>query len=203
MTAQVADTVTYEGITYSLLGVSSEGLFDQRAYGLEPESMTTSCRRGYVWQYGARESRILLTGLNICLREEAHYSEVGGRKPSCSDDFLGGAAYRHLGIPMGFSGGLLLGRDFIQELYLHTGFQKPHAYRDGRVLGVRDHSGRIRQLRERMRSDAKKRKASGTPETQAMPSRDAIPEFVERAFGLDYRSWSIFQEAEEASLDRA
>jgi hypothetical protein len=173
--------------------------------------MTTSCRRGYVWQYGARESRILLTGLNICLREEAHYPEVGRRKPSFSDDLLGGAAYRHLGIPMGFSGGLLLGRDFIQDLYLRMGFHKPHVYRDvkevlfsdGRVLEVRYHSGRIRQLRERMRSDAKKRKASGTPETQAMPSRDAIAEFVERAFGVDYRSWSIFQEAEEASPDRA
>jgi hypothetical protein len=209
-TAQIADTVTYEGTTHSLIGVSGEGLFDPSAHGLGPASVTTACWRGYVCQYGIQESMILLTGLSICLREEAQYPEIGGRKPSFSDDFLGGAVYEYLDIPMGFSGGLLLGRDFIQELYVHMGFQKPHAYRevkevlfsDGRVLGVRDHSGRMQQLREDIRSDAKKRKASGMPETQGPPSRDAIAELVEHAFDLDYRSWSVFQEAREASQDR-
>lgn len=98
---------------------------------------------------------------------------------------------------MRFSGGLLLGNDFTQEMYAHMGFDKPYSFREvkeitlceGRVTSVRDYSERMWRLRDRAPEISAKERASGG--VIERKSGDESRDSVTYAFDLDYRSWAL------------
>jgi len=210
MTAQFPDTVKYGRAGYDLIGVSGNGLFEPQAYGMEPVVHSTACYRGYICHYGIKENALVLAHVSISLENGAEGPTIHGTQPS-SDEYWA-ARYEDLDMPLRFTGGLLLGRDFIRDMYVHMGFQKPHRYRDvkeivlrdGKVVSVKDHSERMRQLRERdqrereRRARRARRHGRHARDELDLPDQDQIAKFVEVSFDLDYRTWSIFREEEEA-----
>lgn len=150
MTAQLPDTVLFEDQTYNLAGVEGEGLFKPAQYGLEVVMASTACWRGYLCTYAVVEDRLLLEAIDA----------MAGRYEGDEDDFVpielpvihghagervGGhgamfnAAYRGLGLPVAFTGRLLLGDGLMEELFDEVGAPPPWVYR--RVLGLQFFGG--------------------------------------------------------------
>ena len=80
------------------------------------------------------------------------YQSIGGIGPE-KEDYQ--AIYHALSEIIQFTGKIRLAKDFIEELYIHMGYQKPTAFktvlditlRDGRVVEINDRSQEIEQKR--------------------------------------------------------
>ena len=174
MTAQISDTFYFKRYTYDLIGIAGGDLASPEQFGMEPEMMSTACYRGFYASYRLTDEALYLTKLT--LREKNNnYLPIGEVKPKI-DKYE--ATYTGLKELVRFTGKIRLAKDFIDDLYIHMGFQKPTAYKtvlditlkSGRVLDIVDRSKEIRQKQ----GDFKKRFESG----------DAI-QSIEESFSLD------------------
>ncbi|MBA9002754.1 hypothetical protein [Thermomonospora cellulosilytica] len=146
MTGQIPDEVTYQGKSYALAGANGTGLFDPTALGLRVRPISTACWRGYLAEYAIVDGALKLTGLRLGLDDER--PEVFGVLPDEPEDpeevhdlLPDGSAgsadyvdpnpkYSGLDVPVPFTGGLLIGRDFDSGFYVHMGFQAGWKYAD-------------------------------------------------------------------------
>src|SRR5262245_49494675 len=143
MTAQISDKLRYGHKEFSLVGVRGSGLFSPKEHGMEPHGSSSACWRGYVCRYGVTRDTLLLKALYINLRrtfglvkpkgkvmDEASPPLLNGvsRTRPDSDDF--DSHYRNVNLPIPFTGGLLIARDFVRELYVHMGFHPAWKYRE-------------------------------------------------------------------------
>ena len=87
-------------------------------------------------------------------------------------------------LPIKFTGFILLGKDFIDEMYVHMGFQRPISYKtviefqfqEGEIISVNDFSELIEKLRKE------------DPTKDASPNYDETTlEWIDRLFSLDYQ----------------
>ncbi len=192
VTAQVPDFVLVDGIEYALAGVSGEGLFDPSEHGIKPRAISSACWRGYVCWYELASGQLRLSRLVV-----GGGTKHQGRGLAGGDELLGApvAAARGsfwegcwevaaLAKLMPFTGGLLLGADFVASTYVHMGHHPAWKYRqvvevlvaDGSVTEIADRSTEMAQLRERI--------TSGDVADPDGP-RGGIA-WVERTFTLDY-----------------
>lgn len=187
MTAQVPDYVGYGGVDHELVGVEGVGLFDLSAYGLDLEATSSANWRGYVAHYEIRKNTLCLTelssvGVRSVMDGTASLSDcplIEGVAPI--RDTLG-LAYQNLDLSVGFSGGLLIARDFIHDLYVHMGFHPAWKYVDvkelildqGELLRVHDRSTDVAHVRAQILAGSK-------PERQ-----EHLLEWISRTFELDY-----------------
>jgi hypothetical protein len=82
-------------------------------------------------------------------------------------------------------------------MYVHMGFQKPHAYQevhecvftDGRLDQTVDHSETFRAVREAIQQGT-----AGAPPEGHVPARREIMSWIHHSFDLDYRKWGIFRD---------
>ena len=192
VTAQIPDFVILRGIAFALAGVSGEGLFDPQASGLAPSVINTACWRGYVCWYGVGDDRLILDRLvlggasTLDGEEIEEGTTVLGRPAHASDDglFAGCLDIRRVGLPVPFSGGLLLGDGFVGSTYVHMGFHPAWRYesviellvREGRVTAIADRSAQMAAIRSRI--------AEGS-QTDPDGERGG-PAWIERTFTLDY-----------------
>jgi hypothetical protein len=134
MTAQTPDTVTWSGARWHLAGYDGAGLFDPEEHGLRPFMLSTANWRGFVCRYAFTDDRLVLDRLEIGLRDAQLAEARAGRGP-----LLGGVApaggpegfqftYEDVGLPIAYTGTLLLADGFIQELYVHMGFHPAWKY---------------------------------------------------------------------------
>lgn len=65
MTAQVSETLTYDGNRYCLIDTNGGLMFDPRRYGLEPIPISTACYRGFVGEYAIRDGELMVDRLEI------------------------------------------------------------------------------------------------------------------------------------------
>ena len=151
MTAQAHDTVVYRDEEYALVGINGEGLFEPDQHGLRPVALTTACWRGYRCTYEIRGQWLRLETLIVASAQEApRVFSVLPTDPTAK--FL---VYEDIGQIMPFTGGLLLGTGFIEDLYVHMGFHPGWKYRkvheliieNGRVVQEADRSGEMSELR--------------------------------------------------------
>lgn len=192
MTAQINDFVRYQGERYSLAGVRGEGLFDPNDHGVRPEPANTACWRGFVCGYKVSEDRLQLDSLVINLAEaDLPKAQAGtlpglvGKMPASVGGFWG-TEFSDLSMPIIFTGGFLIGREFIDDLYVHMGFHPGWKYKvvhellfkGGRLIEARDHSEDMEKIRSQMKSD------SLEPGTGA--SEKSIPNWIEKTFSRDY-----------------
>jgi hypothetical protein len=178
MTAQIPDKLLYLEQDWDLAGVRGEGLFDPLRHGLWPMPLHTACWRGFVCTYLIERDQLYLDELEIALDEAA--PTLWGRAPSVR---RAGSpvTYRELRAPVRFTGGLLLARDFISDLYVHMGFHPAWKYLnvcevlldDGRVERVEDRSAAVAEMRERL-----------SPSTR--PPGNEIGLWVARTFSREY-----------------
>jgi len=163
MTAQYPDTIRVENVTFTIAGVRGGGLFNPRDAGLAPTSRSTACSRGYVCHYSIEDDRLVLDALVI--NNEGTPPDLFGRSPDVFGTPRHGqyeAEYANLARPVLFSGRILAGRDFIPELYVHSGFHPAWKFREvrelrileGKLIADRDHSAEVAAFRERRIAEA-------------------------------------------------
>jgi hypothetical protein len=86
---------------------------------------------------------------------------------------------------IGYTGSLLLGHDFIRELYVHMGFHPAWKYREihelvfdkGRLVNAADRSTEMAMLRDSL---------SGTKDAPGSIMNEDVAAWVERCFSLKY-----------------
>lgn len=189
MTAQVSDTVRYFGLDFSLAGISGDGLFEPAEHGLSPVAISTACWRGYYCTYLVQEDRLLLDTLHVGLQgQDAALAARGdgpllfGARPGYHEQdrcFV----YASLDAPVPFTGGLLLGRDFIHELYVHMGFHPAWKFRQ--VHELLFEQGRLLEAFDRSEAAAEVRRGL-TPDDLRPGDPSKIAEWIERTFSLRY-----------------
>ncbi len=165
MTAQINDRVFHRKVNFELAGTEGAVLFDPLEHGLAPEMRSTDCYRGYHVQYTIGEGELFLQRVIVGLPfADGQAVESGGgpvlfgRRPRRA---AGGWGWVFDGLrrPLRFTGSMLLCADFIEELYVHMGFQPPWKFRDvrelsfdgGRLTSEVDLSVEAREAREKRR----------------------------------------------------
>jgi hypothetical protein len=193
MTAQFSDAVFYRNRPFSLAGVNGQGLFVPEAHGLEPQSSCSACWRGYLVGYEVADDRLRLRDLSLFApAEEMAAARKGEGKPLFGvrpyvPEKSSIVRYDDLHHPLDFTGGLLLGDDFIDELYVHMGFHPAWKYHEvhelifdaGRLTKAADRSAEMASLREGI--DAKGLQPS------LADGGEGVEEWIRKSFTLDYR----------------
>lgn len=198
MTAQITDIYRFRNTDWSMLGISGTGLFEPDQVGIRPTMMSTACYRGYFCTYDVTETGLFLSNLVVRAEDDASYPAITGIAP-CHYNIFGAAEYRLADFQVRFDGGLLLGSDFIDDEYVHMGFQKPHAYRNvrefvfdaGKLRGDIDHSALFVQVRHALRQRLAELSEAAKP-----PDRAAIGMWIGHCFHVDYKMWGLFRDYE-------
>ncbi len=192
MTAQVSDFVRFLDEDYHVAGVSGDGLFDPAAYGIKPRMISTACSRGYYCHYAVKDDRFTLDMLHIGLIEgEAERAKRGdgplvfGVAPRY-DHIAHCFEYASLAAPIAYTGGLLIGGDFIWDLYVHMGFHPYWKFRrvielifdHGRLVETLDRSQAAEEFRKTLKADGL-RPGRGASKAEIMA-------WIERTFSLRY-----------------
>ena len=195
MTAQFNDIFRLKGTEYALAGISGGNLFDPVEFGLNPFMASTACWRGYVATFAIADAQLVLDTLHVNLppeisaaRNQPNGPIINGIQPTPPTNGLNlfNNEYKGLNYRMDYTGSLLLGREFIRELYVHMGFHPAWKYKTvieltfekGLLISELDRSTWAEETRQR----AQKESANvGTPST-----REAITNFVKRAFDRRY-----------------
>lgn len=175
MTAQITDTFILHDQEWELIGWQGEGLVDPAQFGMETEMLHTACYSGFYATYEIRDAALLLR--DLVLREaNGHYVPISGVEPERDDNER--CSYHGLALPVPFTGRLRLARDFIQDIYVHMGYQKASA--DRSVVDARFEAGRLVELRDR---------SADADEVRSSSERDPGPadmiQFIDNAFDSD------------------
>ena len=191
MTAQANDTIRYRDADYQLTGIKGEGLFTPHDHGIFVRPMHTGCWRGYIVHYAIVDGELQLDRAEMQLMQppgDASKREAPllFGKPPATFDASSRANYEALGVRMPFTGGLLLARDFIHEMYVHMGFHPAYKYRtvhelvfdDGRVTNESDQSPVMEQIREKLKG---KKLAPGEA-----ASESELMEWIKSTFSREY-----------------
>ena len=166
MTAQASDIFVFQGREHFLAGICGETLFEPEAHGFTPIGKDTGCWRGHVCTYGVKDDRLTLQRLHI---NHGRWNE-GAYVSMPAPPFDGRAAdvktqeyerfdlqYSSVNLPVAFTGGLLIARDFIREMYAHMGFHPAWKYQTvhelvfegGRLIAQKDVSSQLQSYRQR------------------------------------------------------
>jgi hypothetical protein len=196
MTAQINDTFHYREREYAVAGISEGELFDPALLELNPRGVCTACYRGYMAEFAVSNTRLVLRTLQVNLLNPSELTaEVGptfcGVKPTTSlDEFeMFNNSYEGLNYHLEYTGGLLLGDGFIEDLYVHMGFHPAWKYEAvvelvfdaGILMAEYDRSDQMAEFRRGMLEN----KDEG--DAHRMPTDDEIKRFVDRAFDRRYR----------------
>lgn len=204
MFALIGNWPTYSKDMVSLRGVAP--VFDPAQQRVNAVAWCTACWRGFHCSYEVADGFLFLTQVKLGLGEEDEDAAAKGTGPKLygkvprryteyghstnlrtgevktsweSTDFVVDGL-REL---MPFTDGLLLGDDFIEELYVHMGFHPAYKFREvhelvfeaGRLIGEHDRSGQKAEFRE-MLSPASLEPVSGASRAE-----------IERCFSLEYK----------------
>jgi hypothetical protein len=189
MTAQIPDRVRYKGESYALVGIKGSRLLSPQNFGMTPTMIHTACYRGYYAEYSCTDGKLVLTTLTVKTANDK-YKEINGIRPVRDpQEFSTAHTYTGLNIATAFSGGLLIAKDFIQEMYVHMGFQKPLAFKtviellfeNGQLVNEIDYSEKMVQIRESVKEQPRIA-ARRISETEIM-------EHIEHMFSLNYWSY--------------
>lgn len=200
MTAQISDTFFYNNENWELIASTDEIKFDPRKYGLEPISPCTACWDGFVCDYEITKESLNLKTLYICLgwpgypgiidesKEGPEYPVVMNTEATevPEDSFSFFDHCYNFNMPVKYTGKLMLGKDFMQEYYIHMGWQQAWAFKtvkefefkDGVLVNVVDYSDKVEKVRQDLNEHPEK----------VEEFKGNIPFFVESSFAMDYES---------------
>jgi len=186
MTAQMPNIFQYRGQQYSIAGISGTGFFNPQEHNLKPIGTCSACWDGYICSYTLQDQRLVLSELRIELNEPA--PELFGIQPvPTSEPSFWSAIYEGLQQPIPYTGGLLIARGFIRELYVHMGHHPAWKYTEvhelifdnGKLLQETDRSAQIAEVRRNIDE------SSFSPGTGA--TKVGISEWIEQCFSQEYR----------------
>lgn len=192
VTAQINDNFEYHGFEYSIIGISNGEIFDIALFGFQPTPVCSGCWRGYVAKYAIENCALILNNLSVTILADNEQRIIGPdingvtpTGPNAEFDFLNNH-YRGLNYKLDYSGELILGSEFIPELYDHMGFQQPWKYKsvvelsfeNGLLISEVDVSVKIAKERTKII------KSGGYPICPT--TGDEIKAWVEDAFDRSY-----------------
>lgn len=205
MTAQIGDRFIFRGNNYSIVAISTPIKFNPIQFGITPLSLGTACWAGYWCEYDISKEGIVLKNLYINSKDN-NYPPINGVEAEGGEDkdfkYMGHHLYKNIGIPVKYTGKILVGKDFLREYYIHMGYQRAWAYQTlvefifeyGSLLDTVDHS----QMAERLREEMKKNTGKPKPYIE-----QDIPRFVKNSFSLDIdvKAWWMKPYAEQKIPD--
>lgn len=170
MTTQAADTFRHQEESFDVLDTSGVGLFIPAAHGLKCFPPSTGCWKGFVAQYVLQENGLALGSLQIQLDVPETFEDHpligpifrGVRAQPAEHSQFGLWHFHGLGMPLDYTGGILIGRQYLQE---HRIYLAPHAwnfrtmvelvFEKGRLVEELDHSERVAEVRRRILTEGK------------------------------------------------
>lgn len=188
MTAQWHDEFEFQGKKYSLVGVNGQGLFNPAQYDMVPMSTCSACWRGFLCKYAVVDNKLVLDSLQISLEESSVKDpKINNKLPSDSKDSIFNFHYKGLNLQLDFTGGILIGDGFIEDLYVHMGYHPAWKYKNviefyfnnGEMFSYNDVSKKLKQIRKKMKKEMKK----GSP----YPDGPDLQSWISSTFKLDYR----------------
>jgi hypothetical protein len=189
VTAQAPDTIRVDGTEWAVVGIDGQGLFDPAAWGLQPIPLSTAEWRGFVARYVVEDDRLRLAHLSIGLAGDAAAAAIDrlpGVLTSTGDRARWSIDFDRFDVP--FTGTLLLGQGFIQDLYVHMGFHPAWKWervirlqlKDGLVTASTDESARMAIERERRKGERLDPGPDADPATVGRWIRDAFDRSIRR-----------------------
>lgn len=154
MTMQITGSF-YKERVYEMLATSNPIQFNPLDYGIKPQECNTACWDGYWCDYQVSNERMMLKNLFIN-SENDYYPEINN--VSAKADFKrtwGHHLYENLNIFMEYTGEILIGKDFLDNYFLHTYGPEPWAYEvleelifdKGKLVKAVDYSEIAKKLR--------------------------------------------------------
>ena len=186
MTSQISDILHWNGEDYAIAAVENLWSFDPEEYGLKPQMLSTACWRGFHCTYEVRDQDLLLRAMVIGLHNHDAPVFQGRRGVK---DVVGSWHFEDLLLPILYSGGVLVGRDFQDEFYVHMGFHRPHCYgrlyelcfEKGLLVRSKDLSDKMAELRDSIR-----RRQRSPASAKPMPESQSLNTWIRDCFSLDY-----------------
>jgi len=183
MTGQVSDQVRYDGEVYSLAGIDGEGFYTPADFGIETRMASTACWRGYVMFYDCVDGKLLLQSMHANLVEPKPINDIKPTMPE--ESWMFKYAYEKLALKTKFTGSIWIGKDFIDSLYVHMGFQSVESYRtvmrldveDGDIISVADLSKEMEMRRQ---------KGKHKPDAPLSMDEEDLHSWVSDRFSQDY-----------------
>lgn len=201
MTAQVGDIYKKDNKTFSIVAMTNPIPFDPRDHGINPEFRCTACWAGYWCEYNIEGKELFLEKLFV-FNSKDEYPPLNGVEvmPEEFTEFkngtkkkdivrisknMGHRCYEKVHLPIDYSGKILVGDGFIDEYYIHMGYQRYWAYKkltefvfeNGQLIACNDHSDVAKATREQFKEH----------KDDFLSSRDLL-KFVRESFSLDYQT---------------
>ncbi|MDR0286536.1 MAG: hypothetical protein LBI03_02340 [Clostridiales bacterium] len=202
MSAQVNDVFVYDNKKYSISAIENQEMFfDITDVGISPKPCSSACWRGYIAVFSIDgENRLVLKELNTNSKDE-QLPEINGVKPeflklteknvdalikkSGYTLLLGGTViYTEVNLPIRYSGKLLITKGFIDDYYIHMGYQSSYAYNEVIELTFKDG---ICTNAEDVSELAKQKRKKHRPQKQFMGFRNS-ENWINEMFDLSYNS---------------
>ena len=147
MTAQISDIFIYDRKQFELIGIKGDDIFSPENYGMTPEATTSACWRGWYATFKLNKPGLFLHELTINEKNQ-NYMPLNGVEPE-------NGRYSNLKMKLPFTGKIRLARDFLDEYYVHQGFQKPSAFKtvidfsieNGKIIDINDRSDEVEKIR--------------------------------------------------------
>lgn len=139
MSAQIQDTVEFEGTDYLLVNYRGEVPFAPDSLGLEVTGTSSICWRGFACSYRIEDNTLKLVTLEASVgRYEGPkfvkldlpvINGAQGQRPQGKDQVFN-AKYEQLNLLLPYTGTLVLADKFDDSLGEHTGLEPAWMYRD-------------------------------------------------------------------------
>jgi hypothetical protein len=182
MTGQIADSFLYEGEVYSLIGYTKGEPFTPVNYGILPKAPHTACWRGFVLYYKLDDNKLLLQDMQLHADDAGEINGVIPKESENSFKFH----YQDLNLVLNYSGKIKIAKDFIQEMYVHMGFQRASAFKTVLELDFKDGNLiQVNDLSDKMKKHRKKDPAKDA-EPKSMKETD-VKEWIKKTFSRKYK----------------
>jgi len=182
VTGQISDSFLYNGEEYFLVGVDGDNLFNPLFYNIDTIPASTACWRGFQAFYRINEEFLVLQDLYISMKVE---KEINGRKSSKGERYFK-HHFPELNLKMEFTGKILIARDFIQEMYIHMGFQRPMSYET--VIELQFEKGKLTEEKNLSKNMEELRNIDPLKDSSPKNPKDSseIESWIAKSFSLDY-----------------
>lgn len=178
MTGQVSDVLYYKKTEYSIVGVSGGELPSPYTFGMTTYSATTACWRGFQLAFRVEDS-LILDGLWLNTKEP---KDINGQKATKSPSFFD-YYYEDIGYFWNFTGSITIAKDFLQNMYIHMGFQEAVAFET--VLKLTFKEGKLTKVTDLSKFYLEKRENKDYEREPLDPTnKDSTKEWIKERFNL-------------------
>ena len=191
MTAQIPNTIIISEERFSIAGFTHDGLIDPSDFGIEPKSSSSACWRGFKSTYKIdKDSNFILDELIVNTNPADKPIEINGILPKTPTNKFSrkafNRAYEQINLQVNYTGFVLVGTNFIHELYVHMGIHKAWKYKtvfeieidQGKVKSIVDLSDKMEEVRTKFKEQKK---------NNLGPVKNEISEWVDKAFNQRYK----------------